>query len=247
MSLKKIASIAGISALAMAATSASQAATSSSSITHFSYSLVDLDPNDGIAPSLSLTSPSYWFATGYYPDGFGSPDPVDILTQAGTSSISTTEGDATSRGDGSANVSSVVNATGHPTLLAAHATTQWHFVLTPHTAVVLTGDGSIHGEVTDSVATDAVSQLFAAYRTTPAAPSETYNSDSLYAYYGRDQSRQLSINFSSGDVELSGRLGISTDAYGQNISPLPVPEPATYAMLMGGLLAVAAVSRRKQK
>jgi len=243
MNWKKIVSAACVSALGIAAAPASHAqAMSTATLSGFSYTLTDLDPNDGVTPNLTLTAPDYWIATAVYPDGSGSPNPVDIIHQPGFSNVSTAAGNAIATYDG-VNAWSIVMLNEHAPQFASNVINQWHFALTQNTAVTFTSYGAIHAEHAGDLTTDAYTQLFAAYLDSPSAPNETYLSDSLYAYYGLDQSRELNVTLSSGASQLDGRVGFSTAAYGQSI-PAPVPEPATYAMLIGGLFAIGYAKRR---
>lgn len=243
MNWEKIVSAACVSALGIVTAPASHAhATSTATLSGFSYTLTDLDPNDGISPNLTLTAPNYWIATAAYPDGSGYPDPVNIISQPGISYITTATGYAVASYD-DFNASSVVMVNEHAPQHASNVITQWHFALTPNTAVTFTSFGAIHAEHAGDLTTDAYAQLFAAYLPSPSAPYETYLDDSLYAYYGQNQSRELNVTLSSGVSELDGRVGLGTTAYGQSVAA-PVPEPATYAMLVCGLVAIGYAKRR---
>lgn len=46
-------------------------------------------------------------------------------------------------------------------------------------------------------------------------------------------------------VNVTGTTGMSGATYGATVSALPVPEPETYAMMLGGLALLGAVARRK--
>ncbi|MBP1204776.1 hypothetical protein JOD97_002818 [Duganella sp. 1411] len=46
-------------------------------------------------------------------------------------------------------------------------------------------------------------------------------------------------------VNVTGTTGLSGATYGATVSALPVPEPETYAMMLGGLALLGAVARRK--
>jgi hypothetical protein len=245
MNWKKIASIAGLSTLIMAAAPVSHAqVTSTASITGFNYKLVDLDPNDGIAPSLTVTNPYYWITAAAYPDNSGYPDPIQIISTPGTASITIASGTTASTYNG-ANASSNLTIYGASPRFDSNVITQWNFVLTPHTAVVVSGFGTIHGEQTGGLQAGADLQVFAAYYAHPNDQYEQYLSDGMYTYYGQDQSRALNLTFSSGDGELDGRFGLSTNTQGQGIAAA-VPEPSTYAMLLSGLAALALAKRRRK-
>lgn len=234
MNWKKIACTAALTTLA--AVSHAQG-TSSATLSGFTYTLIDLDPNDGITPSLTLTNPDYWIATAGYPDMTGYPDPVDIITAPGTAHVATATGSSTSSYDGRA-VSAITTVSGQSPRFSADAIVQWNFALTPHTAAVIMGYGSLAATSTADAAMDGSAQLFAAYQS-------TYLDDTIYAYQGANQSKVLNVTFSTGDTELDGRLGLSVSAAGQSFAA-PVPEPETYAMMIAGLAVVAYARRRKQ-
>ncbi|MHA4869515.1 PEP-CTERM sorting domain-containing protein [Duganella sp. PWIR1] len=245
MDWKKIAGIAGLGLLATAAMSASHAqGTASATLSSFTYTLIDLDLNDGITPSLTLTNSHYWIATAAYPDGSGYPDPVDIINYAGTAHVGNATGNATSGYDGKT-ASAVTNVSGLSPRFSSDAIVQWNFALTPNTAAVIMGYGSINAEDKPGVAMDAYAQLFAAYKTNPGDLYETYLDDSIFAYYDRNQSKVLNVTFSSGDSQLDGRLGLFVSAAGQSFAA-PVPEPETYAMLICGLVILASARRRSK-
>lgn len=48
-------------------------------------------------------------------------------------------------------------------------------------------------------------------------------------------------------VNITGTTGLSGATYGATVSALPVPEPETYAMMVGGLALLGAIARRKAK
>ena len=98
MNWTKIARTTILTALTAAAMPASHAqGTFSATLSGFTYTLIDLDPNDGISAGLTLTNPDYWIATAAYPDATGTPDPVDIISTPGTAHVATATGSATSK------------------------------------------------------------------------------------------------------------------------------------------------------
>ncbi|HEX8405418.1 MAG TPA: FxDxF family PEP-CTERM protein [Duganella sp.] len=48
-------------------------------------------------------------------------------------------------------------------------------------------------------------------------------------------------------VSITGMTGLAGAQYGATVSAQPVPEPETYAMMLGGLALLGAVARRKAK
>lgn len=238
MNWKKIVSSTALTMLTAAAMPVSHAqGTFSATLSGFTYTLIDLDPNDGITPGLTLTNPDYWIAAAGYPDTTGSPNPVDIISTPGTAHVATGTGSATSSYNNLA-VSAITTVRGQSPRFSADAIAQWSFALTPHTAAVIMGYGSLAETSTADTAMDGYAQLFATY-------DATYLDDSIYAYQGANQSKVLNVTFSSGDAELDGRLGLFVSAAGQSFAAA-VPEPETYVMMIAGLAVVAYARRRKQ-
>lgn len=247
MKWKIFLSIAGFSALALAAPQASSAeATATALITNFSYTLVDLDPNDGVLPSFTVSYPYYSLSVASYLHGSGFSHSQHSLQTPGTASINESSGAATSSYDG-ATASSTITIHELSPYFTSYTMGQWGFALGPNTSVTLTGYGTIHGEQVDGLDTGAHSQIYASYYVSPSDPYSTYLSDDLNSNDGNDQSRGMSVTFKSGTSEINGVLGFSTYAGGIDSSAVatPVPEPSTYAMLFCGLITLACAARRK--
>jgi hypothetical protein len=218
----------------------------SATISGFNYQLIDLAPGDGIAPSLTFNSPSYWIDAAGYPDNTGYPNPIDIISSPGSASIATQTGHASSSYDG-ATATSSVSGNGTIPSLDTNAIIQSNFVLSAHTEVIFTAYGSVSGATTGGISAYGNGQIFAAYYDTPSAPYETYLNDELILSNG-SQNHIFSVSVSSGDETLDGRTGIFTNAGAQNITlSTPVPEPASESLFIGGLLAIIYQLFRRKK
>lgn len=55
------------------------------------------------------------------------------------------------------------------------------------------------------------------------------------------------LSAGSYSVHVTGLTGLSGAKYGATVSALPVPEPETYAMMLGGLALLGTIARRKAK
>ncbi len=242
MNWKKIVSLASFCLLVAATPTSHAESFANAQLSGFTYTLIDLNPGDGIAPSLTLTNPSYWIAAAAYPDSSGQPNPVDIINHAGGASVTDSTGGATALYVGTL-AFSFTHVSGTSPRFFADTIVQWDFALTPHTAAVIMGYGSISSQQTSEAMVDAYAAVFASYKANPADLYDTYLDDSLYSYLGPQQSRVLNTTVIAGDAELDGRLGFSASTSGQSFAA-PVPEPETYAMFLGGLVVVTFARRR---
>lgn len=244
MNWKKIVGLASFCLLAAAAPTSHAESIANAQLSGFTFTLIDLDPGDGIAPSLTLTNPSYWIAAAAYPDSSGPPNTVDIINHPGGASVTDSTGGTTSLYVDTL-AFSFTHVSGTSPRFSADTIVQWDFALTPHTAAVIMGYGSISSLQTTDAVVNAYAAVFASYKTNPADLYESYFDDSLYSYRGPQQSKVLNITVIAGNAELDGRLGFSTSTSGQSLAA-PVPEPETYAMFLGGMVVVAFARRRSK-
>jgi hypothetical protein len=208
-------------------------------VSNFSVNLVDLDLNDGISPTLTLTPSSSWVAALYYAQGTGSPDASNIIYTSGSAAISIPAGSATAfLGDANAFASAALNSTTGE--ITATSTQIWDFQLSAHTSLTLTafafGDQRTANGQTSS-------QVFISYADA-ATPYPTYLSDQLYVYQGLS-GRLLSVAISTGADGLSGQLGFSARAEARAVTP--VPEPAPYALLGAGLALLGGLRKVRRR
>jgi hypothetical protein len=207
--------------------------TASTSLTGFSYQLIDLDLNDGIAASLTMSPSSIWVAAAGYAPSSGTPVIVDILDQAGTANASASFGRASATSD-TTGVYSSATSTNMTHSLSGDAIVSWNFVLSANTSVVFTAIGSVdargpgaHGWA--SIFADGLPDGYAQDDILQNSAAET---------------RQLSLSFSSSLDGLSGTVGTAASSGVEILAA--VPEPETYAMLLAGLGLIGACVRRRQ-
>lgn len=246
MNWKTFLCIAGFGTLASVATQATSAEVSATAtFTGFSYTLIDLDPDDGVSPSFTMTQPYYSVSVANYLDNSGFPHLVDQLLQPGTAVIDDASGTAQSSYDGTTASSSVTIHEGSP-YFQSNTFLQWKFTLSPHTSLTLSGHGAVHSGQVGEVRTGAYIQLYAMHSTSSDPFFYPYFNDDLSTNDG-DQSRHMNITFASDTTQINGSLGFTTNAAGRDWPPVatPVPEPSTYVMLFCGLITLACAVRRK--
>lgn len=225
----------GLAALATGFAPAAYAqSTVSTSLTGFSYQLIDLDLNDDIAASLTMSPASIWTAAAAYTPSYGSPILSDIITEAGTASISAALGHASGTYDATG-VYSSATSTWMTHYIAGNSIVSWDFVLSANTSVVFTAIGSVnaiglgaHGDA--SIFADGI-------------PGGYVQDDILQN--SASETRQLSLSFSSSLDGLSGKIGTAASSGVEILEA--VPEPETYAMFMAGLGLIGACVRRRKK
>lgn len=208
-------------------------ATASAAVEHFRYRLIDLAPDDGIAPSLTLTSQSVSaFASQY--DLEGMPDAYANTNTFGSAGFDNI--------NGSALVS--VEATSAGARLATYLGTAYAdagyiqlFTLSPYTEVVFDVDASVAGGAEPPSQVYTFAQLYSGIFDTPGA------SDMLTIDQGTAQAT-LSVSTVSGADWARGSVGFLATVATNPYVP-PIPEPAPAAMLAAGLAVVAGLLRRR--
>jgi hypothetical protein len=246
-----------------AAAPAFAASSASATAGAVSITLFDLNPSDGLAPSLTFigeSSASYAFAGGMsLSDVAGGLDATTTVTLnaplvsvAGSTSPNGAFGQAAvAGGDGSGNW---VGGDGQGVFSASIEVGAWTGVLiemdyagTATTTVGMTGSGE--GEVAQSFISVLINIDGADGRESHSATR------SLYASSVWDGS-----GYTGQDLSFSGRLRLTyanlsddlltgnyvTSAYAYAASAVPVPEPGTYGLMLAGLAGVAAVARRRR-
>lgn len=279
-----IATLAAAAALAAPLCATAQVS-ASGTFNNFSYTLVDLLPNDGIAPSLSIVKP-------HYPRPNGSIANADII-QSGAretrdisednsgslysrpldASLSVPEGAASSTISGGNFQSLNLNAAASTTGIAGHKRTAiaytsmliQKFVLSPGTQITFFANfsGSVATTLPRTNTFHESANVKATIDFDDSLPNWYPNSSSTFNLTGpgwnsdpnlpfsRSVSDTLSIIFqnpesSAANMKLS--ISLSATATSLDTAPVtsPVPEPSTYAMLIGGLALLAGAARRKR-
>ncbi|WP_229505094.1 PEPxxWA-CTERM sorting domain-containing protein [Massilia mucilaginosa] len=279
-----------VTALALSVTfaaplSASAQVSAEGTLNNFSYSLVDLLPNDGIAPSLSIVkphNPSYPGTvagaeineSGLRTTREASEDVTRALYSRDLdASVSVPQGTmvATVSGQHFQNLAfhtaaSTTGSVGYKrSARARNVMLIEEFVLSPGTQINFFADAS--GSVATSLPRTNIlrenSNFQASMRFDDTWSSAYPNASATFKLtaplgnsnpdlpFSQSASERLSIMFQntkSTSRNLKLWIGVSANAESVDttLSTSPVPEPATYAMLIAGLALVAGAARRKR-
>jgi hypothetical protein len=232
----QIRSIATLAALLFAA-AAPALAQQSVEVTagHLSYHLIDLAPDDGIAPQLNWTSDSS-LSTARLFDLQGNI--TDYIQSDNGSSIGLTDGSTSAHVDVQGDTSHIrVDAAGG--YGEAYSDRGFFFTLSPHTQVVFDLDIDLWASV--NPAADWLPNAMV------TLDGSLQGNDWFFAVRAQTSGGSLhgplSVSAVSQDAWVDGAVGY--EAYAVAEAPaLPVPEPAPAALLMGGLGVLAAWKRR---
>ncbi|MGJ7915681.1 hypothetical protein ACI48D_09430 [Massilia sp. LXY-6] len=213
------------------------------SIGNIGYRLIDLTPNDGIAPSIefsSITGSRYTLVNLYPAPAYQSaPDYRMNFGEQAT----TLEGPGGSAGGSvQGGIFSATIDIGANSADATSSDSGIFFSLSPHTTVIFSADTS--GELAfDPGQADMTANARLRVEIYPDDGTVlTYTSGVHIELPGRE-TLPASLSFSAGDSELSGRLDHTAYVLA---TVAPVPEPAPAAMLLAGLALLPAARRRPQ-
>jgi len=210
---------------------------------HLGYRLIDLAPDDGIAPLLRWTSDSFLAYASVYDGQANLIDTVQIETP-GSSGFSNDYAGA--RVDAQEDVQ---GGTAHIRLdLAsgygyASSNRGLHFTLSPHTQVVFGLDADLWASA-DPAAGSLPTALAELYGSLHGIGDGDWTFNTRAQVNGGSQHGSLSVAAVSQDAWVDGYLAYSAYAVAES-QVMPVPEPAPAALLMGGLTLMATWMRRR--
>jgi hypothetical protein len=208
-------------------------ATASVSLDHFSYHLVNLAPDDGIAPSISLTS-YYAYADGSLYDFEGSITGYAGINMFGSASYDT------AKGSGHFNVQYDSTSVRLDTLSGTGGAQSSHtllYTLSPHTEVVFDIDAALSAAAGPNAEAGASATLYSGIFNQPT-------SDDYVSVDSGTRLAALTVTTTSGADWAQGSVGFIAGA-GANVYVPPVPEPAPAALLAGGLALIGGWLRRR--
>lgn len=202
------------------------------------YRLVDLAPDDGIAPSLGWSgNAALAYASVYDQEGNEiANSAVDGFGAAGFDNAY-----AAARANTDGNSASVLLAL-YSGYGYASANRSFNFTLSPHTQVIFNVDAGLWAspEAPGQSGLTALAELYGSLH-------GVGNGDWTFATRAQlDQGSQqgtLSVSAISGDAWIDGYLAFNAYAVAESHA-LPVPEPATSLMLLAGIGLIGLVRRR---
>lgn len=247
--LKSLAAATALS-LSLLASTPVHASSATASITNLQIRLVDLDLSDGVTPT--LTPASYlqtWLQVAYQQmevNSFGSAlGPLTKVDSFGTSSAQVFGGDPFSSSGWAATAS--VNRTVNES--SGIVGIYLPFTLTTNTLLLVSGNFSAQVSATPGDYTSAESRLEMrsdddAVTTTNIVDSAIYPDGHFYSR-GGNLLQASYANVTGRTVD--GILSLQLRAYVDTAFTSTVPEPASIALMIGGLAFVAAFTRRKMQ
>jgi hypothetical protein len=271
--MKKLILAALLAATSFVPAAFAQSANSTVTFSNFHYTLTDLTPDDGIAPSAAFTFLNYAYVLGSNP---GSNDQTfskdDVATQSAavsapgySISASTTAGTglqhlngASATASGSAIISGDETPYSDGKQISAYSAStilySGDFTLAPGSQITFYADvhafaSSDTGTTNDESFARAIGWFSGSagndYFSTSVQANATHNND--FGLKTDEMTQALQVTFSNdGFKPLTGYFNIRGDIGGSAVNMLPVPEPSTYAMFLAGLGLIGFAKRRRK-
>ncbi len=242
----------GISAVLVSSGAMAQySASTSASITNIGYQLFDLDPTDGITPGITFSSLYNESASSFSSARDSDLNRTDSQTIASLDPISTsvTLGGVSASSAYSANGFSSSGQIGREGSYYSYGRTIYNFQLTPKTLLVYFGDVS---ETADRNATGSnYTGASVSAQIVELNSAGGFNQNSNFyrgvSLYGDLTSGRLDTTFvlsviNDNAVAINGFVYMQTYLDG---TVSAVPEPETYAMMLGGLVLLSVLAKRR--
>jgi len=245
MKLRKLLSAVALGTLSLSGSA--YAAGVQTAVNNYGYKLIDLDPNDGVAPSITFTSAFSQTFIDFCGCGtdqavnYGFDFPSTVQVQGNIDGVNASSSITSNQYMTQANAS-FAGARGH-----ASATSDVSFTLSANTKLVFYGtlnsiqtsagneQGSVSGSSSVTMYDGSFSKLSGFEHTFSHGLSDPHTPYSEY----------FEITYSNTDAnEFGGSLGISSNV---GVSVSAVPEPSTYAMLVAGLAFIGLSRKRRRK
>ena len=237
--LVRLAAACGLGLAAVTAPGVTQAASASAFVRDFSYQLIDLDPADGIIPSLIFTSDIINANAFANVNNLRGPpwDDELALTTYGRGTIEKVPGSASIEAAPGAAKADAIAGRG---AFSADSASGYQFTLTPNTHVVFSATARIqvaHDHLNHPPdQSSAFAGLLGEFVT--SAGQRTDFDSHLYSESPGINTIPVAVHAFTGKFAGTGNVRAQASAFALGVSP--IPEPATWAMMVAGL-AVAGV------
>jgi hypothetical protein len=243
MPLQPLTICALVAALLPATEAQAQAlATASASIDNFSYELIDLTPNDGIAPSATFTDGQRRAEALLYDEPVHVPVATARSLDYGSAKVENADGMAESF-LAPRQARAAVGA-GNYSSSQAFAFDTIDFVLSPHARLIFSGDARVDVQQNLQSNVFANAKISGEIPSSPILSTRSPFSSSLESALGSNQ-RTLSVVVNSADDETIGFVELRAQAEAISRIP-PVPQPPQVLMALGGLGLLAASRMRRR-
>jgi hypothetical protein len=206
---------------------------------HLAYHLIDLAPEDGIAPLLTWTGDGALAYASVYDQDANQIDAVRLEALGGSGFTDDYAGAHVDAQSDAAHIRlDLASGYGY-----ASANRNFHFTLSPHTQVVFDVDATLWASA-DPAAGSLPTALAELYGSLHGIGAGDWTFSTRAQVDGGSQHGLLSVAAVSQDAWVDGNLAYSAYAVAES-QLLPVPEPAPAALLVGGLGVLAALMRRR--
>jgi hypothetical protein len=250
MRLKPALAAIGIAAAAANALPASAQSTASASVGDLSIQLIDLAPDDGIAPSLTFTGVTSTFANAIV---YSDPDFTNVAVEDLSTGADNSPANASNASGTAAAFASTLTVTAATNMFSNSGWTlaqgTMDFILSPNTRAIFTVTASVSAlpDFTEGGLGSAFGSalLYGEIANNTSSGVTSFSSNVISSFLG--EQRTLSAVIDSQDLETPGWVGMQATAESLSLAS-PVPEPATAGMLAAGLGVLSgAAHRRKRK
>jgi hypothetical protein len=218
---------------------ASGPTTATANLSNFSYELLDLAPDDGIAPGLTFTAHTTSAEVyAYNTPSFDRVVQQDHLYKPGTTSVENSDGSA--RAELGEHLLTASASAGH-TGFAAAANSFYEFTLAPNTRVLFTGT-STTGASPGGPGPFESGGFITMQGRIVVNDQQLSTNEAVARSTSGSRSVPMAVALYAGDGPETGQLWLYASAIAHGVPP--IPEPGESVMLLAGLGLLGSVVRR---